>query len=496
MAERTLLSVGYDIPGRSEFFLPFDSDRSLLDGDVIVFQPTFRQFDAYQTFQGKPSFSDDASASVHEHCKRWRHEIKEALKAGKTVFVFLPQLEEVFVHLGHKTFSGTGRNQKVTRIVEGLRNYDALPFDMGTIIPKGGSAIRVVGDLKQLAPYWAKFGSESPYHVYMNGPKGMPILTATSAEAVVGLIIRSGKGTAILLPPVEYDEEKFTGKDKKGQEVWTKEALAFGNQLANALLEIDRAMRAESATTPAPDWVAAPQYRLATELALETALKKRDEAIDLLRTERAALETKITAAASLRDLLYETGKPLERAILKALEAIGFTATPFKEDGSEFDAVFVSSEGRFLGEAEGKNDKAVNIDKLDQLERNIREDFARESTGVYAKGVLFGNAFRLRELDRRPDFFTEKCYAAATRGKVALVRTPDLFFASRYLDEHDDRTFAAACRAAILGDEGTVVTFPAVPAGHDAGHSPAEAHLESYGNQTPSKTFFKSPLDPS
>jgi hypothetical protein len=72
--------------------------------------------------------------------------------------------------------------------------------------------------------------------------------------------------------------------------------------------------------------------------------------------------------------------------------MGFKAQPYKEADSEFDAVFVAPDGkRSLGEAEGKDDKAVNIDKLDQLDRNVREDFQRLGVTEYAKGVLFGNA---------------------------------------------------------------------------------------------------------
>lgn len=142
--------------------------------------------------------------------------------------------------------------------------------------------------------------------------------------------------------------------------------------------------------------------------------------------------------------------------------MGFTATPFNREGSEFDAVFSAPEGRFLGEVEGKNDKAVNVDKLDQLERNIREDFMRREDSSYAKGVLFGNAYRLRDSGSRPDFFTAKCRSAAARGRVALVQTPDLFFVTRYLEENNDEAYAAACRRAILEAEGVVVTFPPIP----------------------------------
>ena len=60
---------------------------------------------------------------------------------------------------------------------------------------------------------------------------------------------------------------------------------------------------------------------------------------------------------------------------------------------------------------------------------------------------------------RPDFFTAKCYSAAQRGRVALVRTPDPFAVAQYLDKREDAEFARACRVAILKAEGILVAFP-------------------------------------
>jgi hypothetical protein len=461
MAERTLLSVGYEIPGFSDDCVAFDSDRSLPDADVVLFQPTLVDYEAEEHYMGRRRITNDDSPRAVEHCRRWREEMTEVLRAGKTLFVFLPPFEEVYVHLGKRSVSGTGRNQKVTQFVELLTNYSVLPFDLGTIVPKGGSEIRVIGDLKQLAPYWTSFGGRSPYKVYLKNPAGTLVLTAKAPDAVVGLVVRSGKGTAILVPPVEYDYKAFTTTNRKGEAIWTKPATALGNQLVNAFLEIDRAIRADREITPAPDWVSSGDYSIAAEAGFEEEAAEKEREIERLRVERDALKAKATEVASLRDLLYESGKPLEAAILRALKAIGFAATPFHDDDSEFDAVFSAPEGRFLGEAEGKNDKAVSVDKLDQLERNIREDFARREDGSYSKGVLFGNAYRLKEPFQRPDFFTRKCYAAAARGKVALVRTTDLFPVTRYLEQTSDPDFAAKCRGAILAAEGTVVVFPPI-----------------------------------
>jgi hypothetical protein len=78
------------------------------------------------------------------------------------------------------------------------------------------------------------------------------------------------------------------------------------------------------------------------------------------------LEDKLQSAVSIRGLLYEKGKPLENAIIDALRMLGLTANPFKETDSEFDVVFESQEGRLIGEAEGKDNNAVNTEKLRQL----------------------------------------------------------------------------------------------------------------------------------
>lgn len=160
-------------------------------------------------------------------------------------------------------------------------------------------------------------------------------------------------------------------------------------------------------------------------------------------------------------MLYEKGKPLEAAILKSLKILGFESSKYRASDSEFDVVFESREGRLIGEVEGKDNKAININKLRQLEMNIHEDFSRDEVNDMAKGVLIGNAYRLLPPEERGDFFTEKCLIAANRSKTALIKTTDLFYISRYLSARVARVFAEKCRKAILETVGIVV-FPNIP----------------------------------
>jgi len=121
-----------------------------------------------------------------------------------------------------------------------------------------------------------------------------------------------------------------------------------------------------------------------------------------------------------------------------------------EGTSEFDVVFASTEGRLIGEAEGKDNKAINVDKLRQLAMNIHEDLQREEVTCPAKGVLFGNAFRLADpVDRADEAFTQKCVLAAESAGTALVATRSLFAAAQYLFNQNDESYAFACRNAIL-----------------------------------------------
>jgi hypothetical protein len=160
--------------------------------------------------------------------------------------------------------------------------------------------------------------------------------------------------------------------------------------------------------------------------------------------------------------LYETGKILESAIIDALQTLGFTASNYTDAESEFDIVFESKEGRFLGEVEGRDNSPITIDKLQQLERNIQEDFGKSHVNDYAKGVLFGNPHRLTRPSERTDLFTDKAISAAKRSKFALVHAADLFPIIQYLKAMSDKEYAKAVRLRFANTKGEIVKFPPIP----------------------------------
>jgi len=462
MSKKRILAVGLELASSAAEHASFQSKMSLLDWDIVLFKPGFCDFMSYSNFQGKPSFYESASFQLKECCEHWRREIKQAVESGKTVIVYLSELETVYVDTGQRTYSGTGRNQKTTRIVKEYDNYKSIPATLAPVIATGNAMKLAARTAELLAPYWSEFESHSQYRVQLTEAKVPACIMTRTGEKAVGALYRSksSAGSLLLLPDIDFYPANFA-IEHEGEENWTADASKFAGRMLAAVVALDKALRSSGEITPEPTWAAEPEFSLGTENALRVQLLDAEREAEKAQRYKEDLEDKLRSAGSLRALLYEKGKPLESAIIDALRMLGFTANPFKETDSEFDVVFESQEGRLIGEAEGKDNKAVNIDKLRQLAMNINEDLQREDVIKPAKPVLFGNAFRLMKLCDRADPFTEKCISAAQTSSTALIFTPDLFQLVQYLTAKVDLEFAKACREVILTTTGRV-SFPPTP----------------------------------
>jgi hypothetical protein len=477
---KTILTVGNELPGGVAQYVALDSEQSLSDADIIIFEPglALETFSAESSYEGKPSLYESASFQAKERVQHWKRELETAFNAGKLIVVLMVKPEEVFIKTGKKSFEGTGRNARVTNYVEPLSSYAALPFDLRNVVAATGSKITAAGDLRYLAVLWKEFGGHFRFQTYFAGPLTDVFFRTPSDDRIVGGAIRKGKGAALFLPPLDFDRDKLVETDADGKNPrWTERATEIGHRLRQCIVEIAKAIATESRVTPPPGWVADGRYRLKLEEAVEKAIALKSAEIERLHAEREILRGNLQGAGSLRRLLFEKGRQLEDAILESLLLMGFKAERYKDSESEFDAVFTSEEGRFLGEAEGKDGHAINIDKLSQLERNIQEDFARPEVDAHAKGVLFGNAYRLTKPEDRGDPFTAKCRTGAARSRTALVPTPALFAVAKYLKEHANPEFAKRCRLALLSAEGKVVEFPNPPV-EESSEVPSQVALGS------------------
>ena len=482
---KTVLTVDCEIPGGFGEHVQFFSKASLLDGEFVLFQPTIPSAFARESYQGKPLYPESYSFQIQEAVAHWQKELADVLKAGKTVFFLLSEVEQAFVYSGQKTSSGTGRNHSVTKTVTPVSNYDLLPFSMKAIESKGIS-MSLVASESLLREYWRQFGDDSSYCVHLtNSPQLKPLVTARGSDRVVGGIIHQQSGGAfVLLPWIDFYREEFftdeseTAEDAEDDEEWTNEAKAWGAKFCDALESLDKAIRSEAAGTPAPPWIHSAELRTLKETSLTDELDHVRSEITNLEEQQNELEARVKDAGSLKGLLYEQGIPLEHAVLKAMRLIGFEADSYRDSDSEFDGVLECSEGRCIGEVEGRDHRAIDINKMRQLEVNVLEDFSRDEVSKPAKGILFGNGYRLTHPSERPaEQFTAKCVTAAERNGTVLIRTSDLFEVAKALSDFPDADFATACRETIFNTKGKVVTFPPFPEPEPMGASKETHHHE-------------------
>lgn len=461
MSKKKIFTVGVALASDDCQYVEFRSKASLLDWDIVLFRFTIQDhfYLGEDTYRGKPSLDDDDSFQLKDYCSHWRREIKQAVEAGKTVLVFLAPFQDVFVDTGRRTYSGTGRNQKTTVEVDLFSNYEVIPVSLSPTTASGSRIRLVAKGAEVISSYWKEFGACSKYEVVIEKPEGTVCLVTQSGSKPVGLICRSKttNGSMILLPDINFCPDHF--EDEEGE--WTADAEKFASRIVKEVVSLDKTLKLSSEVTPEPAWAATEDFALPSEGILKSKLLEIEEELEEIQKRKEQMLDEVRSAGAFRALLYEKGKPLEHAIIEALRIFGFKAKPFQNAESEFDVVFTSKEGRLIGEAEGKDNKAVNVEKLRQLSMNIHEDLLREDVDKPAKPVLFGNPFRMVKPDKRDDPFTQKCVTAATSSSTALVSTPELFAAIWPLLEKKNAQFAKRCRLALLDASGRV-TFPEAP----------------------------------
>ncbi|MDT6941879.1 hypothetical protein RI570_17390 [Brucella pseudogrignonensis] len=456
MAPRTIALIGRHINSDYVSNIDFESTSTLLDWDITIFVPEIGEnFGYYDEYQGKPSLNENESFRLTEQCEHWRREIKLAVDSGKTVICYLSELREFYVDTGKRNHSGTGKNRQTTHIVSLYSNYHCFPLE-APARKASGTSMKLSPKATALSDYWKTFGNVSTFLVTLGGnPPYAPITTKTGDLLVGGIYSTSSGGSLVLLPSLDfYDDAFFTNGE------YNDNAKQFADRITHSWLGIDSTLRSDAEVTPTPQWADSDSFLLLEEKNLKASLLAAEQRLVEAQKQKEQASDALREVGSLRGLLYEKGTPLEGAIIKALRALGFEANNYKDATSEFDVVFSCPEGRLLGEAEGKDNKPINIDKLRQLAMNIHEDLEREDVTHQAKPVLFGNGYRLQNPSERSTQFTEKCISAAQSSGTCLVQTSDLFRVAKYLSDVNDQNFAKICRETILTSAG-IATFPEI-----------------------------------
>lgn len=440
MAKKSIATVGFILPGDEIEYLEPVSRQSLLEFDITLFRPHIPPYPAYSSYLGQPCYDDYYSARLNEQIAHWRTQLSSAVNSGRTAVIFLPPQIHFHVQTGQKEYSGTGKNARQTNIVDPKSNYSMIPLTFKTRTVAEGVKIDLADKTEELVQAWNHLKPLLKYCVYYEHDS-KPFLKVKGTNNIVGSIVHTpAGGLLVMLPDFSFewsdlwDEDEDEDNEDDGK--WSAEAHQNADRLVKAALCLD-ALRAGGAKEPAPEWANESPYELSAEAA---SLSRISEIANVIESKQRELEDEqalLTEAREWKHLLYGKGLALENIVRRSLKLAGIEAIAFQEQDMEFDATFDVDGERFIAEIEGKDSKPISVEKISQLQRCIDEDFARDEVSEYAKGLLFGNAFRATPPDQRGGIFTEKVIIAAKRANIVLINTVDLFMIVRdYLASND------------------------------------------------------------
>jgi hypothetical protein len=236
VAKKRIFTVGFSLPGEEFEYIEFGSNRTLLDADIVLLEPSLNGLsNEYNVrdggdalYAGVPMLTERSSFVAKSQVDHWRSEIIEAVNAGKLVIVYLATPVQRYRYTGEKKFTGTGKSLVGRPIVEPISSYDVIPI-IKKVAAKAGTAVRLEKEAAYLRPYWEEFSKFSSYEVEIDGEFNRVLLKSLSGDRVVGAAVHGKVGALLFLPPLRYDEEKFLREAKEGEEedemYWTSERM-------------------------------------------------------------------------------------------------------------------------------------------------------------------------------------------------------------------------------------------------------------------------------
>ena len=442
-----VVSVGYRIDHDSVTNVGFVDKQSFLDADILVADPR-----GAKDFWGEADKVDSATgrrmlrkrvALRRGQIEARRKEVGILLSQGKVVVVFLRPAQIVDA-------LGDDAGGFDVQVRGSITNYDWLPAGSGfarSLHAGSGRTIRLVKPSHPFAPYYSAFKDDLRYEVFIDVRRGDSDahFMVNKAGRPVAFMIEVQSGYMVFVPPPPENVEP--------------------DKLVGVVVQCARPLIEQDIRTPEPEWCAA--FPLTGEDEIRGQIEDVQVQVQVLQGREQGLQADLRSVTDHRALLYEKGKPLETAVIRALRLLGFTAEPFAKEDLAHDVVLEASEGRAVAEIEGRDDEPIRIGKLDQLSRVVDEDF--DEREEYSHGVLIGNPYRLTDPAEREAPFTAKVLKAAERKRFGLLTTIELFRAvRRVLGEPHDEELKSSLRRTILETAGAEVLLSGQGPMEDAG----------------------------
>ena len=354
--------------------------------------------------------------------------------------------QTIWVDTGKKEKSGTGRNQKVTRIVNDIDLLAAIPGEVSTIAGRGLELRPASPSATEL---WRETHDRWIYRCFLNKFPGTKLLVVAGTEKVVGSVEVSPDGGVLALLPepwVPADDDELANEEDELEE--GSEDLASPGpheEYVDVPARIIAWVRQLSLhdSEPIPEWAAV--FKFDSEIQRQEKLTRLERSIAKLATKVDALKHEQAEDDRWKRLSFSSGAALEDQTRRAFEVLGFTVLEVQPGRSDLRLQWGTE--RVVVEVKGLSRSAAERNAA-QLEKWVAEELA---DGATAKGVLVVNTWREKAPDQREADFPDQMIPYATARGHCLVTSLQLLTLAR--DVSAGTTEAATAARAIVSTTG-------------------------------------------
>lgn len=403
--------------GNADHF-EFTSLVSLYDYDLVIWDPegtSGRYEGAYRPeYRGRPSPTEAESVALAEALERRKREFAEFIALGRTLILIASPEQLIWLDTGRQQTSGTGRNQKVTRLVSDINLLDAFPFPYKATAGRGVELEPVAVEVDDL---WRETKGEWMYRCALEEYPGTATLKIAGADKVVGsLLVTESGGVVAVLPEPAGSTDDDLPEDNQSSWAWRYPADDDDSStFSEAAQSMQRWATRLSVTDgeQLPAW--ATDFRFDTELQRAIDLTKLEKSLARLTGRIEQLKAKQAEDEKWKRLVYSQGATLETQAKAAFELLGFTVLEASRGRSDLRLEYQNQ--RVVVEVKGVGKSAAEKNAA-QLEKWVAEEL---TDGVVAKGILLVNGWRSTQLNQRPPAFPSQMlpYAIA-RGHCLLT----------------------------------------------------------------------------
>lgn len=390
----------------------FQNNVSFLDFDAVIIGANFISSSYSESttspYQNKRLLSQYASCQIKEDFARIKEQLVELLKQGKNIFILIGRNENCYVYTGEKKYSATGKNARLTNMVE--------EFDMYSFLPIEFSVTHVYGNKLEICekqPYFDFFKTAKEsyqYAAYFNAPTQQnTLLKIPKSDRAVSAVFEYESGRIVLLPMPYYEA------DYENNDYWKK----YGKIYLSELFKLNDKLSSSINDYVLPEW-ANNFFILNEDEELEKLNKERDK-LTKIQKGIDKRENVISIIQRYKTLVTSSGNQLEEIVKVVLSEIGFRMLDAEQGRSDIIAEYKNI--NIVAEIKGVTKSAAEKHAA-QLEKWVAMFI--EDNEHSAKPILIVNGYCDTPLfERREDVFPNQMLKYAEARNHCLLTTAQL-----------------------------------------------------------------------